>query len=54
MFVSLVMDEDGGPKVDKEPGMPGMMYFRTKSGAKEPQNPQNHRVAKDTPANWYL
>ena len=24
---------------------PGMMYFPTKWGAKEPQNPQNHRVA---------
>ena len=24
----------------------GMMYFPTKWGAKEPQNPQNHRVAK--------
>ncbi len=24
---------------------PGMMYFPTKGGAKEPQNPQNHRVA---------
>ena len=23
---------------------PGMMYFPTKGGAKEPQNPQNHRV----------
>ena len=23
---------------------PGMMYFPTKRGAKEPQNPQNHRV----------
>ena len=24
---------------------PGMMYFPTKGGAKEPQNPQNHGVA---------
>ena len=23
-----------------------MMYFPTKRGAKEPQNPQNHRVVK--------
>ena len=28
-------------------GEPGMMYFPTK-GAKQPQNPQNHRVGKET------
>ncbi len=27
-------------------GSPGMMYFPTKWGPKEPQNPQNHRVEK--------
>ena len=26
---------------------PGMMYFPTKWGAKEPQNPQNHRVVDE-------
>ena len=26
---------------------PGMIYFPTKWGAKEPQNPQNHRVVID-------
>ena len=26
---------------------PGMMYFLSKWGAKEPQNPQNHRVVMD-------
>ena len=25
-------------------GSLGMMYFPTKSGAQEPQNPRNHRV----------
>ena len=25
---------------------PGMVYFLIKRGAKEPQNPQNHRVLK--------
>ena len=28
---------------------PGMMYFTTKWGAKEPQNPQNHRVDEFIP-----